>query len=114
MSLPRPSGDAVCVITGASSGLGIDLAKQMAALGHSSVLVARRVGRLEELAAALRCNYSIDVYVVPCDLTSTPDRLQLFERVSQTGRVVNSRHDPAQCLCANQSVQQVDSRYGRT
>jgi short-subunit dehydrogenase len=58
------------LITGASSGLGVEFANQLAARGVNLIISARRVERLHELAERLRTEYKIDVQVVPADLTS--------------------------------------------
>lgn len=57
------------VVTGASGGIGAELAKQLAPrVGHLA-LVARRVERLEALAVELRrANPALQVTVLPCDL----------------------------------------------
>jgi len=57
------------LITGASSGLGAEYARQLAARGSNLVLVARRADRLEELAAELRAAHAVTVTVVAQDLS---------------------------------------------
>jgi hypothetical protein len=69
MPIPPPDPAAVAVVTGASSGLGEEFARRLAARGHGVALVARRAGRLEALAAALRAEHGVRAEVVPCDLT---------------------------------------------
>ena len=63
----------VAVVTGASSGLGVQLAKAFARQGANLVVLARRVERLEELANKLRNEYGVKVLPVQCDVTSTED-----------------------------------------
>jgi len=56
------------LITGASSGIGRELATLCAADGHSVVLVARRSGLLESLAAELAARYRVETCAIPLDL----------------------------------------------
>lgn len=85
MPLPQPSPDARAVITGASSGIGERLAHELAQRGHSLMLVARRVDKLEALAGKLRAEHDITVDLRPCDLTDRDARAELRDELtSQT------------------------------
>ena len=90
MSLPKPTKQTAVVITGASSGIGTELAKGLARRGFPLVLVARRRERLDELAERLRESDKIDVEVLPLDLSDLESRAQLAERL---------RSDPIAGLC---------------
>ena len=70
MSLPKPTNQEAVVITGASSGIGTELARGLARRGYPLVLVARRKERLDELADELRTQYSVAADVFPLDLRS--------------------------------------------
>jgi len=59
MALPPPSPSSTCVITGASSGIGTEFARQLAARGHGVFLVARREDRLRELAAEIERDHGV-------------------------------------------------------
>lgn len=59
-------------VTGASSGLGLALSKQLAKAGANLLITARRVDRLETLATELRAS-GIEVKVAPADMTRPAD-----------------------------------------
>jgi len=72
-------------VTGASSGLGSDFARQLAADGHHLILVARREQALQDLAAELREESSAKVEVLPFDLGERHAADRLFARTSEAG-----------------------------
>ena len=74
MALPAPSYGSTVVITGASSGIGADMARQLAERGYNLTIVARRRERLEELADELREAHDVHVDVETCDLGSPQAR----------------------------------------
>ncbi len=72
------------IITGASSGIGQELAKQYAALGRNLVLCARRVDKLTELAEKLRVIYpKIAVMVMPLDVNDDDQVFAAFTQAQQ-------------------------------
>ena len=79
--LPPPGDDRAAVVTGASSGIGEELARQFARRGYQVVLVARRADRLHELAESLGAR----AHVLPADLSKASDRADLLDRVEALG-----------------------------
>ncbi|MCB1030031.1 MAG: SDR family oxidoreductase [Acidimicrobiales bacterium] len=82
MALPTPSADTTALVTGASSGIGVELARQLAARGHGVTLVARRADKLEELATELR-SVGVRAEVIGADLSDRSQRAELPERVGE-------------------------------
>ncbi len=60
----------VAVITGASSGLGSQMAKGFAKQGANLVIMARRIERLEKLAEEIR-SYGVECLPIQCDVTDS-------------------------------------------
>jgi short-subunit dehydrogenase len=73
------------LITGASSGIGADLARLFARDGHGLVLVGRSRERLEGLARELREAHGAEVRVLPADLAIPGAARELRERVAGEG-----------------------------
>jgi uncharacterized protein len=77
------------LITGASSGFGEEFARQYAEQGHSLVLVARRLDRLQRLAEALRQQFRVDVVVERVDLSEVAALSQLHQRLRERGIAID-------------------------
>jgi len=77
------------LITGASSGFGEEFARQYAEQGHSLVLVARRLDRLQRLAEALRQQFRVDVVVERVDLSDVAAVSQLHQRLRERGIAID-------------------------
>ena len=67
------------MVTGASSGLGEEYARQLAARGANLVVVARRLERLHKLAAELKAAHGVEVETHPLDLGEPGSPRKLFE-----------------------------------
>ncbi len=79
------SGREVALITGASMGIGKELAKIFAADGRDLVLVARSEDRLRSLAKELEGAHGITAHVVPADLTDPAAPAAIFGSLESKG-----------------------------
>ena len=86
---PSATAKSWVLITGASSGFGEEFARQYAEQGHALVLVARRLDRLESLAAALRQQHGAEVLVEQVDLSDIAAVAHLRERLEARGIAID-------------------------
>jgi uncharacterized protein len=86
MSLPPPSPDSIALVTGASSGIGEEFARQLAGRGYRVALVARRQDRLDQLAQEL--GGPGRATVLAADLAVPEDRDSLAARLEALGAPV--------------------------
>lgn len=80
------------IVTGASSGIGVEFARQLAQRGLNLVLVARRRQMLEDVAAKTAQEFSVECRIVECDLSADGFQQVLFDAVSglDVGLLVNN------------------------
>ena len=79
---------ATALITGASAGLGLEFAWQLATARHDVVLVARDEERLEHLARQLRAAAGVQAEVVPADLADRAQVQRVADRIADPERPV--------------------------
>src|SRR5438445_11611366 len=75
----------VTLITGASSGIGEEFARRLAAEGHELVLVARSEKALHELCDELMLKHKITAHYVALDLTKADADQRLYEETGRHG-----------------------------
>jgi short-subunit dehydrogenase len=71
------------LITGASNGIGLELAKIHASKGGDLVLVARNKAKLEELKSTLEGKYKVNVYIIVKDLSANNAAQEVYEETSK-------------------------------
>src|SRR4051812_24587545 len=76
------------VITGASSGIGLECAKILAAKGYTLVVVARRDDRLKKLADEIEASGKTRVHILVKDLSKSEAPQEIFDYTMQQGMQV--------------------------
>jgi uncharacterized protein len=85
MSLPKPNSSSAALVTGASAGIGSEIAKLLAQRGHALVLVARRKDRLTALAEELSDQHGVRVETIAADLSKPTPRGRIPGRIEELG-----------------------------
>jgi uncharacterized protein len=89
MALPPPAADCTCIVTGASSGIGADIARELAKRKFGVTLVARREDRLRGLAEELTTAYGTRAEVIAADLTDEGSRAGVASQLGERGLTVD-------------------------
>jgi short-subunit dehydrogenase len=84
VALPPPSKDSTCLVTGASSGIGADIARELAKRGHGVTLVARREDRLRALADELSAT-GVRAEAIGCDVTDEKALRAMIDAIAERG-----------------------------
>ena len=78
----------VALVTGCSTGLGVQMARALASAGCNIIPIARRLEKLQEVAKMLREEFGVDAYPIKCDITSTEMvEAMVDEALSHFGRI---------------------------
>ncbi|HZT59203.1 MAG TPA: SDR family oxidoreductase [Pyrinomonadaceae bacterium] len=78
------------LVTGASGGIGLELARLFAEDGHDLVLVARSADKLSSLADELKDKHNVRVRVLPADLARPEAAREIFDELQREGFSVDA------------------------
>jgi short-subunit dehydrogenase len=73
------------IVTGASSGIGLEIACQLAEQGYDLVVVARNKAALQSLAERINAQHSVEVLVYACDLSHDAERSAFVDQTLASG-----------------------------
>src|SRR5262245_6270347 len=82
---PMDDKKKIAMVTGASGGIGLDLARQCAAGGFDLVLVARSTGKLTEIGEQFKKEHGTTVHVITADLAVAEGPKQVADELSRRG-----------------------------
>lgn len=78
------------LITGASSGIGRDIARVLSQKGYDLVLVARDEQKLNELSSELKQKNKINIQIISMDLSIEENCKELYKKVSEIDILINN------------------------
>jgi len=84
------SNEKTALITGASGGIGVDFANELAARGYDLIITARNGEKLEANARRLEEMHSVKVEPIISDLGESQAPLELFEKIQSSGRRIDA------------------------
>jgi short-subunit dehydrogenase len=85
----RRGADQTALVTGASMGIGADLAECLARDGYDLILIARSERALNDVAHRLSSSYDVKVAVIPMDLSAPRSAIRIAETVASRGLTVD-------------------------
>ena len=94
------------LVTGASGGIGLELARELAAHGFDLVLVARRRDKLQELASQLIADHGVNATIIAADLSEASAPQTVFDTVSGAGLRID--------VLVNNAGLLLEGRFGAT
>jgi short-subunit dehydrogenase len=76
------------LITGASSGMGVEFARYHASKGGDLIITARREAKLQKLKSELETKHGVTVHVIALDLGASGGAEALYKAVQETGKTI--------------------------
>ena len=83
----------IALITGASKGIGAGIAHSLASEGVELYLTARNIKQLEFLKVELQNKYSVEIQIIPLNLTKSDSQAMLYEKCKNINVLINNAGD---------------------